>query len=513
MISARAGWKRRCAGLVLGLACSWHARAQGTATPSVPETRLSLQAASEKSLMLFTKSCAQCHDAGSAPKGGPAGGLGTILDLDSLAQDRSYVVAGMPDASPLYHALLAGHRPQTVFNGSGHAPAPTPEDIEAVRDWIEQLPETNGGCPGRTAVSSEDIARLGEEWRKLAGADGVKIQFVSLATPYNACRSESQIAAIRESMGSALASLAGRSKPVPIDTVGDLSLLIAFKPDEAGFTPDQVAELMRADPAAPSFVLSGDWLVHEAHRKHPAPAKEVVALRYAHGVDLIDAALELREKPDAIRGRLAALDGQDGKLGRRLLQGRLPRSEWDGLRAILTKKAPTATGSLPAGASKIALQLSLWSDNLSYRTKELAQFTAAASSDCYVTLIGIDKAGQATVLFPNDLDRNNLLRGGTSMTVPVPGASYQFRFKEPGRETVVGLCTSPEERPYGISHEFERQRFTVLGPWRTFLRSMSEREAAIERQERRKSRGKSEAANAASSPPQEARAAIQLTIE
>jgi hypothetical protein len=233
-------------------------------------------------------------------------------------------------------------------------------------------------------------------------------------------------------------------------------------------------------------------------------------------VDVLSAAAEIGQTGDDLASRLASFDGQEGKAARRLLQGRLPRAEWLSLAAAMTgKPEPGIETSAPAGAAMEPLRLSLWSDRITYKAGDLASFTAVSTQDCYLTLIGIDKAGIATVLFPNDLDGENLLRAGSSMTVPIQGAAYQLRFKEPGRETIVAVCTSPGQRPAGIGHNFEKQRFTVLGPWRAFLRTIDERETELAKTERRRGGNGSNAGEGGENaiPAQEARAAIRIVIE
>lgn len=480
-------------------------------TPA-PETKLSYEEARAKTEALFSKSCATCHNTGPAvaPEAGAA--TGTVLDLDQLTTNRSLVKAGLPDASPLYHVLLGAHAPVPAFTGK--VPEPTAVEIEAVRDWIEQIPNPGNGCAGREPVSAQDGARLADEWRKLAGASGAKLRFISLIHLYNACRNDAELAAVREALSPALASLSGATEGASVESIGELSLIAAVDPQAAGLTTEHWEELTRLDPRGAADGISADWLVAEAHRRKPLPATEPVALDYTSPVDAITASAELGEDQGAFLKRLAGLEGQEGKLARRLLQGSLPRDEWLKLAAHLKGKISPVfdTGAVPAGRSE-NLRLSLWSDKLTYKAGDLASFTAIATTDCYLTLIGIDMAGVATVLFPNDLDGENFLRAGSSMTVPVQGASYQLRFKERGEEMVAGVCSAPGKRPRGIAHNFEKQRFTVLGPWRAFLHELPEREAAIAKTERRANRGSAEAGNENAGPQQEARAAIRITIE
>ena len=98
------------------------------------------------------------------------------------------------------------------------------------------------------------------------------------------------------------------------------------------------------------------------------------------------------------------------------------------------------------------------------------------------------------MLYPNEFEPDNFLRGGTSITIPVNSAKYQLRVKEPGTESVVGICSGHRQRVPGVLLDYERQRFTVLGNWRVFLATADQLETEIAKspQARGRNRGKSE---------------------
>ena len=112
----------------------------------------------------------------------------------------------------------------------------------------------------------------------------------------------------------------------------------------------------------------------------------------------------------------------------------------------------------------------VWSDRESYAAGDAATFYAQSNEDCYLTLVNVDRAGRATVLFPNEFEQNNLLPSNRETRIPATDSPYRFRFKEKGRETLVGICTRNQRMPEGIRHDFDRLRFTVLGDWQLFLK-------------------------------------------
>ena len=120
------------------------------------------------------------------------------------------------------------------------------------------------------------------------------------------------------------------------------------------------------------------------------------------------------------------------------------------------------------------------------------------------------------MLFPNEFEPDNFLRGGASITIPVQSATYQLRVKEPGTESVAGVCSAQRRRLTGVLPDYERQRFTVLGNWRLFLSTADslETEMAKSETDNGQSRSKADtAASKASGPDSEARAGIVFRVE
>jgi hypothetical protein len=158
----------------------------------------------------------------------------------------------------------------------------------------------------------------------------------------------------------------------------------------------------------------------------------------------------------------------------------LPRADWDALKAALDGRA-TPPPAAAAAASSPSLSLSLWTDQLAYRAGDLLTVRARPTETCNLTIVAIEADGVATVLFPNDTVVDNRVAAGSVVQVPAPGAPFQLRLDKPGRQSLVAICNAQARRPEGIGHDFERQRFTVLGDWRTFLATTAEREAAYQK--------------------------------
>ncbi len=256
----------------------------------------------------------------------------------------------------------------------------------------------------------------------------------------------------------------------------------------------------------PQPVIRGDWLAHALLRRlieaprRPAqaqlpdqaaqpvaaidaaasqaqpmpPSVAALARLYERDVSSDIAAAELGLDSREFAARLITLPREYDTAARRVIQGLLPRDELIGLQAAVSEAweaasmtAPAANGSFTGGAPP--LRLSLWTEKDIYPPGALVAVSARTSSDCYLTLISVNPAGKATVVFPNDLEQVNLLKAGAEITVPGANAGYQFRVGERGPETIVGICTVTRKIAAGIRLDYERQRFKSLGNWRAFL--------------------------------------------
>lgn len=196
-----------------------------------------------------------------------------------------------------------------------------------------------------------------------------------------------------------------------------------------------------------------------------------LARRYREGTDFQGVAVEMGLEPAALETALSGTSGANAVLARRLQTDWLARADLDPLLAYL-KGAETREGSAtkqPASGSQSRIGLNLWTDKVKPAPGDLITVRAESDTDCYLTLINVDAAGKATVLFPNDFEPDNLVSAGKAVQVPGAAAPYQLRRKDEGSELLLGQCSTSPAPPTGIDHEFGRQRFTVLGNWENFV--------------------------------------------
>ncbi len=433
-----------------------------------------------KAAAVLETHCARCHQAGRLTSDGKPNLFRNILDLEAIARDPSLVRPGLPDGSPLYTAMLRRSMPPDRQGDDGAWTGPTADDVQAVRDWIDALPVRASGTCSRGPASGEKAAPSRSD-----SNTATDTRFITLGHFDSACAGTREMEQHRNALRRLIAHLARRQPsaiPEPVDTRQTLFRVSlnalgwsAAEWDQLGGN-DPLDKLFRA-PRGFDLAVRGDWLAHAVLRSgmplDGLAADEdgsiaTLARAWERSLDLDTAAAEMGMDRERLVKLLERVPAPAVVLARRLLQDLLPRSEFLALRAAL---AGTPKSDPPAyqadGAQK--LELAIWSDKPAYSKGELFTLHAWSNIDCHVTLIGLGRDGRATVLFPNEMEPDNLLTAGRVLTVPGAEAAYQFRLADEGRERVVGVCTVSAGLADGIQPDYERQRFTLLRDWRQFL--------------------------------------------
>ncbi len=219
-----------------------------------------------------------------------------------------------------------------------------------------------------------------------------------------------------------------------------------------------------------------------------------LARRYRGGSDVKSAVAQAGVDRDAFMKTLSETQGPAAALARRLQQGVLPRADLDQLFLLLKgidkPQALAGTGGFLRDV-KSEIGLSVWIDKLVPTAGDLVVIKAQADTDCYLSVVSVDAEGKATVLFPNDFEKDNLVQAGKTVSVPGTDAPYQLRFKADGTETLISRCSTSANPPTGIEHDFERQRFTLLGNWENFIQDTLVTDAELRRNPEKAERARS----------------------
>jgi hypothetical protein len=260
-----------------------------------------------------------------------------------------------------------------------------------------------------------------------------------------------------------------QSEPTLSKEARERLLAMHSEPADLRHTIDEdMARMLRVMAAAgvdPNRRLDGldIWSGLSAHYRRPVNAAELA--------DLVD--MDQNALFDIGRQSNGALADIITRLG----FGPVSRAEIDailpelavkrGLRAAVAIAQPNTSASNPAAA--LEPRLILKADHTTYQSGDLLAFTARANANCYLTVLTLDARGRATVLYPNEFDANNLVEAGREVRVPGEKSPYQFRLREKGHETLIGVCSTSAKPPDGIQHNFELQRFTEIGNYKAFL--------------------------------------------
>jgi hypothetical protein len=91
-----------------------------------------------KAFAVLERHCARCHQEGRLTRPTAAANFRNVLRLDQLVLDPGYVRPGNPDGSRVWTHMVQRLMPYDVFQQHTGGEAPTPDEILAVRDWIER---------------------------------------------------------------------------------------------------------------------------------------------------------------------------------------------------------------------------------------------------------------------------------------------------------------------------------------------------------------------------------------
>ncbi len=462
---------------------------------------------------MLERNCAGCHQAGRLGSDAPGGGIANLLVLDEVARDPTLVRPGVPDASRIYAIAQTREAHLDALNDPA-VPEPTALELQALRDWIADLPPRSlGACARRPRLTAElATARLKAILDGLQPEIARQTRFVSFANLYNDCTTWAELDGLRQGLRQSLtdlvpAGLPARDAAWP-PAIDPEQLILAVPLSALGWTADDWDKLAADYPlrhalklptpmldlaGTPTPVLPADWLAHAllAKRTDPAsddrrtdgqtgstvwglPAIQALRLAWNRPADFNRAAADLWLEPAELAPRLSAAPFDTALAARQLSSGGVARRALlSPVLAALASDTPTITWT-DGGPQSQHLDVALWMDAGTYRSGDRATFNFTTNRDCHLTLIGVDRLGRATVLYPNEFEPENLINAGRPVKVPALDAPYRFRFKEKGRELAIAICSTTHKAPPGILHDYERLRFTMLGDWQLFLREPPE---------------------------------------
>ena len=139
---------------------------------------------------------------------------------------------------------------------------------------------------------------------------------------------------------------------------------------------------------------------------------------------------------------------------------------------------PEATTSQPPPASRIKLNAQVdRPDDPTYQKGESVSIKLDADRDCYLAVYNIDATGKVALLFPNRFTADNHVTGGQSVTIPPPGAVWEWGLLGPaGEEQIWILASEKEPASFPGQDEFKQRFPEVSSSPDNFARAMFVRE-------------------------------------
>ena len=116
----------------------------------------------------------------------------------------------------------------------------------------------------------------------------------------------------------------------------------------------------------------------------------------------------------------------------------------------------------PATAGDEGLEVLAWVDrpDYTYASGEDVQVFIETNKDAYVTVLNVDPAGEATVLFPNRYQSDNFVAAGRGLQVPDPSANFRVVVSGDVGTELLKVIASTEPTPL-----FEALQLAEAGPF------------------------------------------------
>ena len=230
---------------------------------------------------VFSTHCARCHQVGRLKDGlnKPYSGLGHILELRRLAEDKKFVTPGDPAGSKVLNVIGESGYPSMPYDNQTGFPAA--QEIAHVATWIRSL--------GRTAAARPFISLADEHRLALADAHRQpprrwdRIRYLSLRVPHNdAGVSDANLRGYRTAALKLLNALSWNPNPFRHRAADDHRILIRiFLPDlnwtadtwrllerqyphGAAGGADESLRLLRMMTGAEAPVMRADWFASVA---------------------------------------------------------------------------------------------------------------------------------------------------------------------------------------------------------------------------------------------------------
>jgi mono/diheme cytochrome c family protein len=228
----------------------------------------------DKAKAVLNTHCAACH----GKPGSAKGGFDYVLDRDRLVT-REQVVPGKADESPLLLRVRKGEMPPA------QRPAPTAEEVESLRRWIEAgAPVFRTAPASRPLTTESDVVRaVLADLQNLEPRRQRFVRYLSLSHLSNAGMSDEELAAHRHAVAKLVNGLSWHPRvtgPQAVDAAGTLlrldlrdykwtarqwdhlAAVYPYRAAEEGETAKAVATLTGAARSH----LRADWFVATASR-------------------------------------------------------------------------------------------------------------------------------------------------------------------------------------------------------------------------------------------------------
>jgi hypothetical protein len=91
------------------------------------------------------------------------------------------------------------------------------------------------------------------------------------------------------------------------------------------------------------------------------------------------------------------------------------------------------------------VDLSVDRKDATYKVGDPITFSFKTNKDCRLSLFNVGTSGKVTIIFPNEYQKDNLVKAGTEYRIPSKDAKYLFKANGPAGEDIVKAIATLEK--------------------------------------------------------------------
>lgn len=130
-------------------------------------------------------------------------------------------------------------------------------------------------------------------------------------------------------------------------------------------------------------------------------------------------------------------------------------------RDLTVEQRPLA--QVPVPVSDLAVTAWVNQSDNTYKPGEVLELSVKSNKDAFLTVLDIGTSGKVHIVYPNEFQKDNRVRGGQVVKIPSGGDNFQFKVSGPGGSEALKVIVTTSNKPL-----FPQDSLTKAGPFMAY---------------------------------------------